>query len=97
MKRVMATVWTFILMFSLLCPSALADGANLLKNGGFENLTSADMSEDWYTVAYRTQAGYSRLTVTDEKAHTGRYSAVVENASSNDARFTCTVKVESAS
>ncbi len=94
MKRVMAAVWTFILMFSLLCPSALADGANLLKNGGFENLTSADMSEDWYTVAYRTQAGYSRLTVTDEKAHTGRYSAVVENASSNDARFTCTVKVE---
>ena len=70
------------------------DAASLLTNGGFERLTPAGEPVDWYATAYRNQEGYSRIAVTDAKAHTGRYSALVENASLNDARFTCAVKVE---
>ena len=59
-----------------------------------DRLTPAGEPVDWYATAYRNQEGYSRIAVTDAKAHTGRYSALVENASLNDARFTCAVKVE---
>ena len=61
--------------------SALAEGDNLLANGGFETLDNAGSPAGWYTSAYRTQEGYSRIAITSEKAHSGQYSAVVENAS----------------
>ncbi len=67
---------------------------NLLQNGGFEQVSASGNPDGWYTTQYRTQAGYSRLAATDEKARSGRYSAVIENANENDARLTCEVAVE---
>ncbi len=91
MKRAIAFVCiVFLLLFS---SAVIAEENNLLSNGGFEKISSSGGPADWYLSAYRTQAGYSRIAVTEEKAHSGRYSAVIENASANDARYTCTVKV----
>lgn len=73
--------------------TAVAD-ENLLKNGGFELLNSNGDAEGWYENAYYDEVGYSQLSITSEKAHSGQYSALVENASSNDARFICTVSVK---
>ena len=92
MKRIVLAIW---IAFVFLCSnSAFAKTENLLSNSGFESVNSSNMPDKWYVTSYRTQEGYSRLGVTSEKAHSGQYSAVIENASSNDARFTCTVKVK---
>ena len=92
MKRAIAVLGIALMLAFALC--SCAESENLLANGGFEIITSSGTPADWYATAYRSQAGYSRITVTDEQAYAGRYSAMVENASSNDARFTCTVQVE---
>ena len=95
MKRICAF---FCLALTLMmCVTAAVGEANLLANGGFETLDASGNPVDWYPMAYRTQEGYSRIAVTPEKAHSGQYSAVVENASANDARYTCTVSVEPSS
>ncbi|HIS42341.1 MAG TPA: glycosyltransferase family 39 protein [Candidatus Limiplasma pullicola] len=95
MKRICAF---FCLALTLLvCLTAAAEETNLIANGGFETLDASGDPVDWYPVAYRTLEGYSRIAVTSEKAHSGQYSAVVENASANDARYTCTVSVEPSS
>lgn len=95
MKRFWAALCAALLL--LLGAAATAETAetadNLLSNGGFELLNAAGEPVDWYASAYRTQAGYSRISVTDEKARSGKYSAMVENATANDARYTCTVPV----
>lgn len=93
MKRAIA-VFCAVLLAVYLAFSASAESDNLLKNGGFEIVSDSGIPESWYPTAYRNQVGYSRMAVSNEKAYSGRYSAVVENASNNDARFTCTVKVE---
>ncbi len=67
---------------------------NLVPNSSFEELDAADGPVDWYASSYRTQAGYSRMQISDAKAHTGSRSAMVENANPNDARFVCTIPVE---
>ena len=93
MKRFwVALCAAFLLLFGVAANAESAD--NLLSNGGFERLNAAGEPLEWYAAAYRTQAGYSRIAVTDEKAHSGKYSAMVENATANDARYTCTVPVE---
>ena len=92
MKRaIFAFCAVVILVF---CMGAYADTTNLLSNGGFESVTTSNLPHDWYATAYRNQPGYSRMTATDEMAHSGRYSVLIENASANDARFTFTAKVE---
>ena len=92
MKRICAF---FCLALTLLmCLTAAAEEANLIANGGFETLDASGNPKGWYPTAYRTQEGYSRIAITSEKAHSGQYSAVVENASANDARYTCTVSVD---
>ena len=78
MKRICAF---FCLALTLLmCLTAAAEEANLIANGGFETLDASGNPEGWYPTAYRTQEGYSRIAITSEKAHSGQYSAVVENA-----------------
>ena len=95
MKRICAVVCLVVAL--LICLGAAAEEANLLMNGGFELLDDSGDPVDWYTNAYRTQEGYSRIVVTSERAHSGQYSALVENASANDARFVCSVSVEPSS
>ncbi len=95
MKRALAACLLYIVVLTCAFSYAFAnEEENLLLNGGFENVNVAGEPEGWYAKAYRTQAGYSRVSVTSEKAHSGQYSAVIENSSSNDARFICTVTVE---
>lgn len=74
--------------------AAMAVGENLVPNGGFETVTADGLPKGWYTSAYRTQEGFSRFTVTNEKAHSGLFSARIVNANPNDARFVCEVPVE---
>lgn len=97
MKR--AFTWIAILALVLaVWPVGMAwAGENLLSNGGFEALTASGEPEGWYATAYRSQPGYSRLKVSDARAHSGSYSAMIENASVNDARYTCTVRVKPSS
>ena len=95
MKR--ACALACLLCALMLLAGASAESAELLENGGFETLTASGAPAGWYTTAYREQEGYSRLAVTSEKAHSGQYSVMVENASLNDARYTYTVKVEPSS
>ncbi len=85
----------FCLLAALLSGAALGEeSAELIPNGSFENVDSSGNPVGWYATAYRQQEGYSRILATNEKAHTGQYSAMVENASPNDARLICVVTVE---
>ncbi len=95
MKKARAFLCLLALLCLLLPAAACAqDVGNLLTNGGFELVNAEGNPVSWYPTAYRNQAGYSRMTVTDQRARSGAYSAMVENASLNDARFTCSVRVE---
>ena len=91
MKRAIALL--SLILFVCVFASAAAT-ENLISNGGFEKIDSSGRPEGWYDRAYRSQAGYSRLAVTDALAHSGQYSVVVDNANANDARFIYTAKVE---
>lgn len=92
----------FLLFLILLLASALfvsplcafAEDYGLVENGGFEQLDEYHDPEKWYESTYHDEPGYSRLMITDEKAHSGTYSAMVENASLNDARFITTAAVK---
>lgn len=93
MKRAAAALCLVLWLLCIAFPG-FAETNNLLPNPGFEKTAGENQPADWYATAYRNQAGYSRMALTGEKAYSGQYSVVVENASSNDARFTCTVKVK---
>ena len=70
-------------------------GQSVVTHGvGQDDDNSKGDAEGWYENAYYDEVGYSQLSITSEKAHSGQYSALVENASSNDARFVCTVAVK---
>ena len=72
----------------------MAQEVNLLANGGFETVNTEGEATGWYTSAYRTQEGYTRFAITNEKAHTGIYSAKITNANANDARYIVDVAVK---
>ena len=91
MKKTLALLFFLLLV---LAPVLGMAEDNLLSNGGFERLDELGDPEGWYTNTYRNEAGYSRLQITDEKAHSGSYSALIQNASLNDARYITTVRVE---
>ena len=38
-----------ILIAALMIGTACADGENLLKNGGFEEINASGIPDDWYT------------------------------------------------
>ena len=91
MKRTLALL---LFLLAVLFPLLGMAEENLLTNGGFEQLDELGDPEGWYTNTYRNEAGYSRLQITDEKAHSGSYSALIQNASPNDARYITTVRLE---
>lgn len=92
MKRAVSAAAVLLLVLCVLTFSSAAE--NLVANGSFELFSSVDRPEQWHSSAYRNQAGYSRMTITNEKAHSGTYSALIENTSSNDSRFITTVSVK---
>lgn len=101
MKKAMTVRWVCLLaalcMLLFVLPQAAFAQSNLLSNGGFEIVDANGDAADWYRNAYYDEVGYSRLSITDQVSHSGNYSAMIENASPNDARFVCTVKVKPSS
>lgn len=97
MKRVFTWMAILALVLAFRPAGTALAGENLLSNGGFETLTSSGEPEGWYATAYRSQPGYSRLMASDACAHSGSYSVMIENASVNDARYTCSVRVKPSS
>ncbi len=97
MKKHLWLTLTLVLALMLCGSAAMAEGANLVPNGGFETLDASGGPEGWYTAAYRTQEGYTRFAVSSDIKHSGMYSVKVENANTNDARYICTVPVEPSS
>ena len=78
----------------LLLGNACADGGNLLRNGGFEEVNTLGMPADWHTVSYYDTDSNTLFAITDEEAHSGAYSAKIMNANLNDARYVTRLKVE---
>ncbi|MEA4927051.1 MAG: phospholipid carrier-dependent glycosyltransferase [Candidatus Limiplasma sp.] len=93
MRKRLAFLTVLVLLVSFWMLPALAEEKKLLANGGFEQVSANGEADGWYTSAYRTQEGYTRFTITQEKAHSGLYSAKITNANLNDARYLCTVTV----
>lgn len=87
-------IWLGMLALLLAACPASAEGVELATNGGFEQVESSGLPTGWYVNSYRAQEGYSRYAVTDERAHSGRYSVLIENINQNDTRYITTVKVE---
>ncbi len=85
-----------LLLGLLLCLSAgaLAAEENLLENGGFEQISEAGQAAGWQTKAYIDREDMTWFRITDEKAHSGQYSAMIDNIGLNDARYIATVRVE---
>ena len=83
-----------LIIAMLLFGCASADGDNLLKNGGFEDVNTSGMPSDWYTVSYLEAAGNTLFETTGEQAHSGAYSAKIVNGNLNDARFVAYVNVQ---
>lgn len=94
MKKLICALMIMVSLLGVCIGGALADGDNLLKNGGFESINASGEPQGWYTSAYRTQEGYTRFEITDEQAHSGSYSAKITNANTNDARYVCSVAVQ---
>lgn len=90
MKKLLFGLLIAVLLFGTAC----ADGDNLLANGGFEEINSSGMPDDWYTVSYREASSNTLFEITDDEAHSGTYSAKIVNANLNDARYVTIVKVE---
>ncbi len=90
MKRFLTLLLTVLLC--LLPAAVLAE--NLLQNGGFEQVDEAGLPVGWAKNIYHTQTGNSTVGVSQEKVHSGQYSVMIENTSSNDTRLICTVPVE---
>lgn len=95
MKKIVLCLMTLLMVFLPLL--TLAEEGNLVSNGSFEELTGNGMPQNWSVKAYRSQPGYGIQRVTDDRAHTGQRSVMLENIGNNDSRFTATVRVKPSS
>ncbi|MGO4345977.1 phospholipid carrier-dependent glycosyltransferase [Paenibacillus sp. MCAF9] len=83
-----------ILLLTLLWPAAVSNAAsNLLNNAGFENVTEGAPS-DWTHDAYLKEEQITSYSIDSTEAHTGTYSAVLENKQANHSRWTQAIKVK---
>ena len=83
-----------ILLLTLIWPAAIGHAANnLLKNASFENV-SGTAPNDWGHDAYLKEENITAYTISGAEAHTGSYSAVLENVEANHSRWTQTVSVK---
>ncbi|NIK76929.1 Gpi18-like mannosyltransferase/predicted membrane-bound dolichyl-phosphate-mannose-protein mannosyltransferase [Paenibacillus castaneae] len=83
-----------ILLLTLLWPAVVGHAAsNLLKNASFENVTNG-APDDWSHDAYLMEEHITAYSLTDSDAHTGQYSAMLENREANHSRWTQTLSVK---
>ncbi len=69
----------------------LAAPADLIQNGGFEQLDQSAKAESWY-IDYWNPG--SRLVLTDQKARIGKYAAVLQSTRDNDIRLVQIIPVK---
>ncbi|MGO4547095.1 phospholipid carrier-dependent glycosyltransferase [Paenibacillus sp. 2TAB23] len=82
-----------ILLLTLLWPASLHAASNLLVNAGFEQVTD-NAPAQWQHDAYLKEENITSYTISSSEAHTGTYSAVLENKEANHSRWTQTIKVK---
>ncbi len=83
-----------ILLLALLWPAVIGHAAsNLLKNDSFENVTEGAPA-DWQHDAYLKDEHITSYTLDNTEAHTGTYSAVLENKEANHSRWTQVITVK---
>ena len=87
MLKKIGILYIILLLFIPTLSIATSDNINLIANPSFEDVDTNGQANQWQSKMYRSQKGYSRLSITDERARTGQYSARIENASMNDSRF----------
>ncbi|WP_138755424.1 phospholipid carrier-dependent glycosyltransferase [Paenibacillus sinopodophylli] len=82
-----------ILLLTLLWPASLYAANNLLTNAGFEQVTD-QTPVDWQHDAYLKEEHITFYSISNQEAHTGTYSAVIENKEANHSRWTQTISVK---
>lgn len=83
-----------ILLLTLLWPAAIGHAAtNLLKNASFELVTDGAPA-DWNHDAYLKEEHITTYSISNSEAHTGTYSAVLENKEANHSRWTQVISVK---
>lgn len=81
------------MMYLISLTSAAADGKNLIRNSGFEEIDSDGMPIYWSSDAYRINDVGLRFAI-ENIGYTGYRSALIEVENANDARFVQNVAVE---
>lgn len=90
MRKSISILLLIVALF--LAPTALAED-NLIKNGGFEQVSGA-MPDEWTRGMWVNTLGASYLELAEDTPHTGQIGVLVENVQENDARFEQTLSVK---
>ena len=90
MRRTILIVFLLCLLLPGLCG---AESENLLKNASFESITDSQWPLGWEEDMWLYDTGISYLEIA-EGGVDGNYCVLIENVSSNDARFVQSVSVE---
>ena len=77
-------------IFILILASGVCCGANIVKNGDFEEVTG-NLPDNWHTDTYADTYGSEkrgvRFYVQKGNAYSGEYCAVIENIHAEDSKF----------
>lgn len=90
-KYVVAIV--VLLLLVSLNPFRILAAANLIQNGGFENVQSG-VPDSWSQDAWVTEEDVSQLSAESGDVHSGNMAAVVNNLNPNHAKWVQNVSVE---
>ncbi|MBD2871535.1 glycosyltransferase family 39 protein [Paenibacillus arenilitoris] len=94
MNFYMRAAAAIILLLAILCHAVPVEAAsNLLKNAGFEQVTDG-APDGWSRDAYLKDEPATAYSVSSSEAHTGTYSAVLENKEANHSRWVQKVAVK---
>jgi hypothetical protein len=85
-----ALITVLIAVFMVL--PAYAEGENLVKNPGFEDV-SGTLPSNWRNESYLQDAGVTKISI-EGNAHTGSNCIAIENIKDNDAKLVQDVKLE---
>ncbi len=94
MLRMSIRFAAILAVLTLLWPATMGHAAsNLLKNAGFEQVTSG-APDEWSYAAWLQEEHVTTYAITNKEAHTGSYSAVIHNVEANHSRWTQTIRVK---
>ncbi|WP_127578676.1 phospholipid carrier-dependent glycosyltransferase [Paenibacillus koleovorans] len=87
MKKLLIGVMLLVAAMLGVAGSANAAGANLLGNGGFEQVEGSQPAQ-WSKASYLPEGEATAFTIVKGQAHSGDYAVMIENKQANDARWT---------